>query len=197
MPDIIFLRQTINSSIKGQKRQKIVKFFGKVTPCNLLKIAYISRGATVFSLISIHWSDNNYGKDADKSYVALWSFIINETFKKIFSKISQKVFLTEHFKGQENCLDLSGPPCNVYYTLDGFFGWICMQLRFGRSTAALADACRFSALRSSVGGGSAEKFFRSLIEPLSVHEIFYVVEPAVSRNSVPPLCRRPLSLTLY
>ena len=71
MPDLIFQSQTINSSIKGQKRQFFLKNYGKVTPCNLLKIGYISRGATVFSRISFHWSDNNYGQDTDTSYVAL------------------------------------------------------------------------------------------------------------------------------
>ena len=71
MPDLTFLNQNINSSIKGQKRQKIVKSYGKVTQCNLLKIGYISRGPMIFSRISFHWSDNNYRQDTDKNYVAL------------------------------------------------------------------------------------------------------------------------------
>ena len=71
MPDLIFQSQTINSSINGQKRKKNLKNYEKVTPCNLLKIGYISCGATVFSRISFHWSDNNYGQDTDKSYMAL------------------------------------------------------------------------------------------------------------------------------
>ena len=117
----IFLSQTINSSIRRQKSQKIVKKYGKVTPCNLLKVEYISRGATVFSRVSFHWSDNNYGQDTDKSCVALWSFNINETLKK--DLISQKFFLTEQFKGQENCLDLSGRPCRLFWfsCIDTYF----------------------------------------------------------------------------
>ena len=71
MPDLIFQSQTVNSSINGQKRQKNLKNYEKVTPCNLLKIGYISRGATVFSRISFHWSDSNYRQDTDTSYVAL------------------------------------------------------------------------------------------------------------------------------
>ena len=47
-----------------------------------------------------------------------WNF-----FKKN-SKISQKVFLTEQFKGQENCLNLSGRPCNQLFSALRWKAWV-------------------------------------------------------------------------
>ena len=65
--DFIFVTQTVNLSQKDQKRPKKLKKYGLVKPCSLLKIVWISCGATVFSRISFYWSDNIHEQDTDKS----------------------------------------------------------------------------------------------------------------------------------
>ena len=84
-----------------QKRLKTLKVYGMVEPCCVFKIAYISNGAIVISLISFHFSDNNKEQDMGNSLVTFQSIIINTIF---FEKNSKDFSLG---------LDLSGPPCIV------------------------------------------------------------------------------------
>ena len=55
---------------KGSEKTKKDEKYGLAKPCSLLTIVCLSDGATVFSRIYFHWSDNILKQDTEKSSVA-------------------------------------------------------------------------------------------------------------------------------